>query len=65
MSDKLFDNAERLSAVAAIALPSIKPVKRIPRSDAKQAERLRALTAEGYIVKVGKTGVTVFGRGNA
>jgi hypothetical protein len=43
----LFDDAERLSAIATITLARIKPVKRTPRADAKQAqaERIRALTA--------------------
>jgi hypothetical protein len=53
------NNAERLSAIATVTLPSIKPVNRTPDAKLAQAGRLRALTVQGYIVKNG-TGVTVF-----
>jgi hypothetical protein len=41
----------------------IKPVVRKPRSRANveaQADRLRALTAQGYVTKVGPGGPTIF-----
>jgi hypothetical protein len=37
-----------------------KPVSARTQNREAQADRLRALTAEGYVVKVGGTGATVF-----
>jgi hypothetical protein len=69
MTDALFDDPEALLAAATlIEIRDATPT--LTRSQRKEAEveRHRALTAEGYVVKVGVCGATVFrdfGGGNA
>jgi hypothetical protein len=45
-----------------IARAAPKPVTRRRANIEAQAERLKALEARGHVVKIGKTGVTVFRR---
>ena len=60
MSDALFDSHEAL--LAAATPTEIRDATPLTRAEIKQAQadRLRALNAEGYVTKVGACGATVF-----
>ena len=65
MSDALFNSPEAL--LAAATLTEIRDATPLSRAEIKQAQadRLRALTAQGYVTSVGKTGASVWKMGDA
>jgi hypothetical protein len=60
--EKLFDDPEALLAAATLTEIRDATLSKPTRSERKaaEAERLRALTAEGFTCVVGPCGVTVF-----
>jgi hypothetical protein len=59
MSDALFDSHAKTLLLDREPPEPPRPPRR-KEAVAAQQERLRALTAEGYIARVGKTGATVW-----